>query len=57
MNGVEILPKSKTKKCGMDEALDDIRCGRITEFDSSEEMFLKLGINRKTANKIILFIC
>lgn len=40
MNGVEILPKSKTKKCGMDEALDDIRCGRITEFDSSEEMFL-----------------
>ena len=45
MNGVEILPKSKTKKCGMDEALDDIRCGRITDFDSSEEMFLKLGIN------------
>lgn len=44
MDGVEILPKSKTKKNGLEEAIDDIRCGRVTEFDSSEDMFKKLGI-------------
>lgn len=44
MNGVEILPKSKTKKCDLEEALEDIRCGRVTEYKSSEDMFNKLGI-------------
>lgn len=44
MNGVEILPKSKMKKCGLEEALEDIRCGRVTEYKSSEDMFNKLGI-------------
>ena len=44
-SGENITKEQQAKKCGLDEALDDIRCGRITEFDSSEEMFLKLGIN------------
>lgn len=44
MDGVEILPKSKTKKSGLEEALEDIRCGRVTEFDSSEDLFKKLGM-------------
>lgn len=43
--GENITKEHQMKKCGLEEALDDIRCGRVTEFDSSEEMFVKLGIN------------
>ena len=41
--GENITKGHRTKKCGLEKALDDIRCGRITEFDSSEDMFVKLG--------------
>lgn len=45
MNGVAIVPtRSKRKKTGMEEAQDDIRHGRVTEYKSADEMFEKLGI-------------
>lgn len=44
MNGVRILPKQKKSKSGLEEALEDIRCGRVSEYENSEEMFKKLGI-------------
>ena len=31
MNGVVILPTHKNNKSGMEEAMDDIRHGRVTE--------------------------
>ena len=44
MNGVVILPTHKNKKSGMEEAMDDIRHGRVTEYKSADDMFEKLGI-------------
>ena len=42
MRGVKIV--SKRKRSGLEEALDDVSKGNITEYSSSEEMFEKLGI-------------
>ena len=44
MSGVVILPTNKTKKSGLDEAMDDIHNGRVTKYDCADEMFEKLGI-------------
>ena len=44
MNGVVILPTHKNKKSGMEEPMDDIRHGRVTEYKDADEMFEKLGI-------------
>ena len=44
MNGVVILPTHKNKKSGMEEAMDDIRHGRVTAYKDADEMFEKLGI-------------
>ncbi len=44
MNGVVVLPVRKTKKSGLEEAMDDIRNGRVTKYDSSDEMFKDLGL-------------
>ena len=44
MNSVVILPTHKNKKSGMEEAMDDIRHGRVTEYKDADEMFEKLGI-------------
>lgn len=44
MNGVVILPTHKNKKSGIEEAMDDIRNGRVTEYKDADEMFEKLGI-------------
>ena len=43
MSGVVILPTRK-KMTGMEEAMEDVRNGRVTEYSSAEEMFEKLGI-------------
>lgn len=43
-NGVVIVPTKKKKKTGIEEAMDDIRCGRVTEYESAEDMFEKLGV-------------
>lgn len=44
MNGVVIVPNRKKRKTGIEEAMDDIRHGRLTEYKSAEDMFEKLGI-------------
>lgn len=44
MNCVVILPTHKNKNSGIDEAMDDIRHGRVTEYKDADEMFEKLGI-------------
>ena len=44
MNGVVIVPNRKKKISGIKEAMDDIRHGRVTEYESAEDMFDKLGI-------------
>ena len=44
MSGVVILPTRKQKMTGMQEAMDDIRKGRVTKYDSSDEMFKDLGL-------------
>ena len=44
MRGVAIVTSKTKKKTGIEEAMDDIRCGRMTEYESAEDMFNKLGI-------------
>ena len=43
MKGVVIVPNHQ-KKSGIEEAMDDIRHGRVTEYESADDMFEKLGI-------------
>jgi len=35
----------KTKKCGLDEALEDVRAGRVTEYESVDDFFKKHGLD------------
>lgn len=35
----------KPCKCGLDEALEDVKAGRVTECDSVDEYFKKHGVN------------
>lgn len=47
MNGVTVVkpqPKSKTKKCGLDEALEDVEAGRVTEYSSVDDFFKGMGL-------------
>lgn len=44
MSGVVILPSHKKEKSGLDEAMDDVREGRVTKYDSADDMFKKLGL-------------
>ena len=44
LNGVSAISVLKPKKTGIEEALDDVRHGRVTEYKSAEDMFEKLGI-------------
>lgn len=40
IEGVSIAkPAKKKKKCGLDEALDDVKAGRIHHADSVDDMF------------------
>ena len=45
-NGVTIAPKKEKKaKCGLDEALEDVREGRVYAAESTDDLFHKiLGI-------------
>lgn len=43
MNGVAIVSNKRKKKAGIEEAREDIRCGRVTEYKSAEEMLEKLA--------------
>jgi len=44
MNGVVIIPNHQKSMPGIEEAMDDIRHGRVTEYKSADDMFEKLGI-------------
>ena len=45
MNGVTVVkpqPKAKSKKCGLDEALEDVEAGRVYKAKSVEVLFEQL---------------
>ena len=44
IEGVSIAKHSKQKKCGIDEALDGIKAGRVTHYDNVDDMFKAYGI-------------
>ena len=47
MNGVSVVkpqPKAKSKKCGLDEALDDVKEGRVSEYASVDDFFKEIGV-------------
>ena len=47
MNGVSVVKpqaKTKTKKCGLDLALDDVACGRVSEYASVDDFFKEMGL-------------
>lgn len=45
IEGVSIAKPSRKKKCGLDEALDDVKAGRVHHADSVDDMFKSLGID------------
>lgn len=51
MNGVVIVPNHK--KTGIEEAMDDIRHGRVTEYKNADDMFDKLGIQSAQTKNIV----
>ena len=47
MNGVTVVkPRSKTKtqKSGLDEALEDVKMGRVSEYASVDDFFKDMGL-------------
>ena len=42
MEGVEIVPAKRKRKSGIEQALEDVAAGRVTEWNSAEEMFRTL---------------
>ena len=44
LEGVSIAKSVKKKKCGLDEALEDVKAGRVKRFESMEDLFKDLGI-------------
>ena len=44
MKGVVTVPDHQKSMSGIEEAMDDIRHGRVTEYKSADDMFEKLGI-------------
>lgn len=51
MKGVVIVPNHK--KTGIEEAMDDIRHGRVTEYKNADDMFDKLGIQSTQTKDIV----
>lgn len=44
IDGISIAKPVKKHKCGLDEALEDVKAGRIKRFESVDELFKDLGI-------------
>ena len=44
IEGVSIAPTKRKKKCGLEEALEDVKEGRTTRFENADEMFASFGI-------------
>ena len=45
MKGVVIVPNHQKSMSEIEEAMDDIRHGRVTEYESADDMFEKLGMS------------
>jgi hypothetical protein len=45
IEGVSIVKSTTKKKCGLEEALDDVKAGRIHHSESVEDMFKSLGVD------------
>ena len=43
-DSVTISKTTRKRKTGLDEALEDVAAGRVTRYDSVDDMFQKLGI-------------
>lgn len=44
IRGVSISKTDREKTCGLDEAYEDIRLGRVTHYNSAEDLFKSMGI-------------
>ena len=46
MNGVSVVKpqKTKTKKSGLEEALEDVEAGRVSEYASVDDFFKEMGV-------------
>ena len=47
MNGVSVVKpegKSKVKKSGLDEAIEDVKAGRVSEYASVDDFFKEMGV-------------
>ena len=44
MSGGVMIPKHQKSMSGIEEAMDDIRHGRVAEYKSADDKFEKLGI-------------
>jgi len=44
LGGTMAKTRATKKRCGLDEALDDIKAGRITTYASVESFFKEMGI-------------
>ena len=47
MNGVTVVKpqtKTRTKKSGLDEALEDVKAGRVYEYASVDDFFKEMGL-------------
>ena len=44
MPTLTIQVEDKSVMAGIEEAMDDIRHGRVTEYESADDMFEKLGM-------------
>lgn len=43
-DSVTISKPARKRKTGLDEALEDVAAGRVTHYDSVDDMFKELGI-------------
>lgn len=43
-DSVTIAKPKRTRKTGLEEALDDVKAGRVTRYDSVEDFFKEMGV-------------
>lgn len=43
-DSVTISKTKKSRKTGLDEALEDVAAGRVTRYDSVEDFFKEMGV-------------
>ena len=44
IEGVSIAPTKKSGKSGIEQSYDDLKAGRVTRFETSEQLYEKFGI-------------